>query len=139
MDPGTGVIDIKRFVAMHDAGVTINPLIVDGQIVGGIAQGLGQALMEVVEHDDSGMPSATSFMDYGFPHATDMPHIDTVLLETPTGLTPTGMRGVGESPAVASPIAIANAVVDALKPYGVEHIDLPLTPERVWAAINAAR
>jgi carbon-monoxide dehydrogenase large subunit len=95
--------------------------------------------MEVVDHDQSGVPSATSFMDYGIPHAVDMPQIDTALLETPTGLTPTGMRGMGESPSVASPPALANAVVDALTPFGVRHLDLPLTPERVWSAIHNAR
>jgi carbon-monoxide dehydrogenase large subunit len=137
VDPTTGEIDIKRFVAAHDCGVAVNPLIVDGQIAGGVAQGLGQAMVEVVTYDETGAPSATSFMDYAIFNASDMPVIIAELLSTPTSLTPTGMRGVGEAPSVASPAALANAVADALAPLGVGHIDLPLTPERIWAAIAA--
>jgi aerobic carbon-monoxide dehydrogenase large subunit len=139
VEPKTGEIEFKRFIAAHDCGVAVNPLIVHGQIAGGIAQGLGEALVEVVEHDSNGAPSATSFMDYGMFQAADMPHVTPELLATPTSLTPTGMRGVGEAPSVASPVALANAVMDALAPLGVTHIDLPLTPERVWAAIRDAQ
>jgi carbon-monoxide dehydrogenase large subunit len=117
----------------------VNPLIVHGQIAGGIAQGLGEALVEAVEHDANGAPSATSLMDYSMFQAEDMPVVTAELLSTPTSLTPTGMRGVGEAPSVASPAALANAVMDALSPLGVTHIDLPLTPERIWAAVRDAR
>jgi carbon-monoxide dehydrogenase large subunit len=139
VDASTGEIDILRFVAAHDCGVAVNPLIVEGQIAGGVAQGLGQAMVEAVTHDAAGVPSATSFMDYAIFNASDMPFVSAELLSTPTSLTPTGMRGVGEAPSVASPAALANAVADALAPLGVAHVDLPLTPERVWAAIAAAR
>jgi len=138
VDPATGELQILRYAAAHDCGVAVNPLIVEGQIAGGIAQGLGQAMVEVVAHDERGAPSATSFMDYAVFTAEDMPVIDTQLLSTPTSLTPTGMRGVGEAPSVASPGALANAVADALAPLGVGQIDLPLTPERIWAAIATA-
>lgn len=139
VDPATGNVDFKRFIAAHDCGVAVNPLIVHGQIAGGIAQGLGEALVEVVEHDANGNPSATSLMDYSMFQAEDMPVVTPELLATPSSLTPTGMRGVGEAPSVASPAALANAVMDALAPLGVSHIDLPLTPERVWKAICDAR
>ena len=128
---------------MPDAGggdeSKVRARLVEGQIAGGIAQGLGQAMVEVVTHDERGVPSATSFMDYAIFTAEDMPVIDARLLSTPTSLTPTGMRGVGEAPSVASPGALANAVADALVPLGVGQIDLPLTPERIWAAIATAR
>jgi carbon-monoxide dehydrogenase large subunit len=139
VDPTTGRVEFKRFIAAHDCGVAVNPLIVHGQIAGGVAQGLGEALVEVVEHDANGTPSATSLMDYAMFQAEDMPVVTPELLSTPTPLTPTGMRGVGEAPSVASPAALANAVMDALSPLGVSHIDLPFTPERVWAAVRAAQ
>jgi carbon-monoxide dehydrogenase large subunit len=139
VDPSTGRVEFKRFIAAHDCGVVVNPLIVYGQIAGGIAQGLGEALAEVVEHNANGAPSATSLMDYSMFQAEDMPVVTPELLATPTSLTPTGMRGVGEAPSVASPAALANAVMDALAPLGVAHIDLPLTPERIWAAVRDAQ
>ena len=139
VDLPTGRVEFKSFIAAHDCGVAVNPLIVHGQIAGGIAQGLGEALVEAVEHDANGAPSATSLMDYSMFQAEDMPVVTAELLSTPTSLTPTGMRGVGEAPSVASPAALANAVMDALSPLGVTHIDLPLTPERIWAAVRDAR
>jgi carbon-monoxide dehydrogenase large subunit len=139
VDPATGRVEFKRFIAVHDCGVAVNPLIVHGQIAGGVAQGLGEALVEVVEHDANGTPSATSLMDYAMFQAEDMPVVIPELLSTPTSLTPTGMRGVGEAPSVASPAALANAVMDALSPLRVSHLDLPFTPERVWAAVRAAQ
>lgn len=139
VDPGTGEIEILRYVAAHDCGVAVNPLIVEGQIAGGVAQGLGQAMVEAITHDEHGTPSAMSLMNYAVFNASDMPTVRAELLSTPTSLTPTGMRGVGEAPSVASPAALANAVADALASLGVGNIDLPLTPERVWAAIRARR
>jgi carbon-monoxide dehydrogenase large subunit len=139
VDPSTGRVEFKCFIAAHDCGVAVNPLIVHGQIAGGVAQGLGEALVEVVEHDANGAPSATSLMDYSMFQAEDMPIVTPELLATPTLLTPTGMRGVGEAPSVASPAALANAVMDALSPLGVKHIDLPLTPERIWSAVRGSR
>ena len=139
IDTATGELTIPEYVAAHDCGVAVNPLIVHGQIAGGVAQGAGEALVEVIDYDAQGMPSATSYMDYAVLSAEDMPRIGVELLETPSKLTPTGMRGVGEAPSVASPAAIANAVMDALRPLGVRHLDMPFTPERVWAAIADAR
>jgi carbon-monoxide dehydrogenase large subunit len=139
IDRATGELTIPEYVAAHDCGVAVNPLIVHGQIAGGVAQGAGEALVEVIDHDSNGIPSATSYMDYAVFSAEDMPRIGVELLETPSKLTPTGMRGVGEAPSVASPAAIANAVMDALRPLGVRHLDMPFTPERIWSAIANAR
>ncbi|MGZ3584050.1 MAG: xanthine dehydrogenase family protein molybdopterin-binding subunit, partial [Ktedonobacterales bacterium] len=139
VDPETGAVDIKRYIAVDDVGVVINPMIVDGQVHGGVAQGIGQALYEHAIYDDSGNLITGSMMDYTVPNATQIPHIETARTETPCPHNVTGVKGVGETGTIASSQAVVNAVCDALSPLGIKHIDMPLTPERVWRAIQQAR
>jgi len=138
VDRETGAINILKYVAVHDCGRIINPLIVEGQVYGGIAQGIGQALMEGMVYSPEGQPLTGSLMDYAVPMAEETPVFITDTVETPSPLTPTGAKGVGELPTVAAPAAVANAVLDALSSLGVRHIDTPLTPEKVWRAIQGA-
>ncbi|MAG32904.1 MAG: carbon monoxide dehydrogenase [Deltaproteobacteria bacterium] len=139
VDPQTGGIELLRYVAVDDCGRAVNPSIVEGQIHGGIAQGLGQALMERVVYDSEGQPLSSSLLSYAMPRADDIPNLETELTETPTDLNPLGARGVGESGTCGAMPAIVNAVVDALSPFGVEHLDMPLLPETVWRAIHDER
>jgi carbon-monoxide dehydrogenase large subunit len=139
VDADTGAIDVQRYFAIHDCGNLINPMIVEGQIHGGLAQGLGEGLMEEIAYEDDGRPTSWSFMDYGIPLAEDLPYFTVRTHATEAKNGALGVRGVGEMPSVASPVAIANAVHDALRPIGVSHVDIPLTQERVWRAIEAAR
>ena len=136
VDPGTGDIRLVRYAAVHDCGLMINPRIVRGQIQGGITQGIGQALSEAVFHDGDGQPLAGSFMTYGLPHTESTPDFVLEHLQTPSPTNPLGIKGIGELPTVASPVAVANAVVDALSGYGVRHLDMPISPEAVWHAMN---
>lgn len=136
VDTETGDVKIERFAAVHDCGLMINPMIVEGQIHGGIAQGIGQALSEVVRYDEAGQPSATSFMSYGLPTAEDIPFMELDNLQTPSPTNPLGIKGIGETPTVASPVAVANAVIDALRARGIDHIDIPLDRDKIWRAIN---
>jgi carbon-monoxide dehydrogenase large subunit len=139
VDPETGEVQIQRYVAVDDVGVIINPMIVEGQVHGGVAQGIGQALYEHAIYDEGGQLITGSFADYcvpGFPH---VPHIETARTETPCPHNETGVKGVGETGTIASSQAVVNAVVDALAPLGIRHLDMPLTPERVWRAIQAAK
>lgn len=139
VDPETGLVTIDRFAAVDDLGMIINPLISEGQIQGGIAQGVGQALIENITYDSSGQLVTGTFMDYGLPRAHDMPHIVSALEEVPAKTNPLGIKGIGESGTIGAPPTIVNAVLDALHSLGVEHIDMPLTPLRVWEAIQQAR
>jgi aerobic carbon-monoxide dehydrogenase large subunit len=139
VDPETGVVTIDRFAAVDDLGMIINPMICEGQIHGGIAQGAGQALWENVAYDASGQLLTGSFLDYGMPRAEDFPAFVSELVEIPAKTNPLGIKGIGESGTIGAPPTIVNAVLDALRPLGVEHIDMPLTPVRIWNAINAAR
>jgi carbon-monoxide dehydrogenase large subunit len=132
VDPKSGGIEIKKYVAVDDCGKVINPLLVDGQIQGGIAQGLGQALYEEVVYDENGQLVTGSLMDYALPRAADLPRFDLARTETPTPVNPLGAKGVGEAGTIGSTPAIVNAVVDALAPFGVTHIDMPLKPEKIW-------
>ena len=132
----TGAVKILKYVAVHDAGRILNPLLAEGQIHGGLAQGLGQALMEGMEFTDDGQPLTASFLDYAMPKAHDMPDVTLDTLETLSPLNPLGAKGIGELPTVAAPAAITNAVMDALYSTGVRHIDTPLTPEKIWRALN---
>ncbi|MBI4490855.1 MAG: molybdopterin-dependent oxidoreductase [Deltaproteobacteria bacterium] len=132
VDPKTGGIEIKKYVAVDDCGKVINPLLVDGQIQGGIAQGLGQALFEEIIHDENGQLLTGSLMDYPLPRAGDLPRLDLARTETPTSVNPLGVKGVGEAGTIGSTPAIVNAVVDALAPFGVSHVDMPLRPEKIW-------
>jgi carbon-monoxide dehydrogenase large subunit len=138
VDVQTGEPKLLRYVAVDDCGRAVNPMIVEGQIQGGVAQGIGQALMETVVYDSEGQPLTGSFLDYATPTASDVPNLEVELRETPSRLNPLGARGVGESGTIGAPPAVVNAVVDALAPFGVEHLDMPLLPERVWRVLHRA-
>ena len=138
VDPETGKTVVDRFTAVDDFGNIVNPMIVSGQVHGGIAQGLGQAMMEGCVYDtESGQLLTGSFMDYAMPRAMDLPNFTVGTTNTPCTHNPLGVKGCGEAGAIGSPPAVINAIVDALKEYGVDHIDMPATPERVWRAIQA--
>jgi carbon-monoxide dehydrogenase large subunit len=132
VDPESGEIAIKKYVAVDDCGKVINPLLVDGQIHGGIVQGLGQALFEEVIYDENGQLITGSLMNYALPRAENLPRLQLARTETPTPVNPLGAKGVGEAGTIGSTPAIVNAVVDALSPFGVTHIDMPLKPEKIW-------
>ncbi|SVA75174.1 uncharacterized protein METZ01_LOCUS128028 [marine metagenome] len=136
IDSDTGVVKVRRFVAVDDCGNIINPMIVEGQIHGGLTQGLAPALFEEISYDDEGNITGGSFMEYLVPTAVETPHWETDKTVTPSPHHPLGAKGVGESPTVGAPPAIVNAVVDALSHLGVRHLDIPMTPERVWRAIH---
>jgi carbon-monoxide dehydrogenase large subunit len=140
IDPETGAVELTRYVAVSDVGVVINPLMMDGQTHGGLGQTIGQALLEEVVFDPAtGQLLTGSFMDYCMPRADDMPHFELASTPAPTPMNPLGVKGGGEIAPVACLPAVLNAVVDALAPLGVGHVELPATPERVWRAINAPR
>ena len=132
VDADTGEVDLQRYIAVDDCGNIINPLIVEGQVHGGIAQGVGQALYEEAIYDATGQMLTGSFMDYALPKAHDFPRFELDNTVTPSPVNPMGVKGVGEAGTIGSTPAIANAVIDALKPFGVRHIDLPLRPEKLW-------
>jgi carbon-monoxide dehydrogenase large subunit len=139
VDATTGQVDLKRYVAVDDCGKVINPMIVDGQIHGGIVQGIGPALWEGAFYDADGQLLTGSMLDYAIPKAEFLPPIETARTETPSPHNPFGIKGVGETGTIASTPAVYNAVLDALAPLGVRTLEMPLTPERVWRAIQAAR
>ncbi len=132
----TGDVAVVRYAAVHDCGRIINPAIVDGQMHGGIVQGIGQALTEDFVYSADGQPLTGSLADYALPVAEQVPEIVLDTFETPTPTNPLGVRGIGELPTVASPVAVANAVMDALSGLGIRHVDTPLTPDRVWRALR---
>jgi carbon-monoxide dehydrogenase large subunit len=138
VDPQTGDITIDRFLAVDDCGPLVNPMLARGQVHGGIAQGLGQALLEGARYDDAGCLVSRDWTTYAFPRAQHIPHLETAHTVTPSPLTPLGIKGIGEAGAIATPPAIVNAVLDALAPLGVTHLDMPLDPEQVLAAIRQA-
>jgi carbon-monoxide dehydrogenase large subunit len=137
IDKETGDIDIQRYVAVDDCGKIINPMIVEGQVIGGIVQGLGQALYEEVIYDEAGQMLTGSFMDYALPKAHNFPRFELDNTVTPTPVNPMGVKGVGEAGTIGSTPAICNAVMDALKPFGVRHVDMPLRPEKLWRLMNS--
>jgi aerobic carbon-monoxide dehydrogenase large subunit len=139
IDPETGVIRIVRYSGVNDFGTVINPMIVAGQLHGGVAQGIGQALMEEVNYDSSGQPITGSFMDYALPRAGDIPPIAVGDHPSPATSNPLGTKGCGEAGCAGSLTVIVNAVLDALAEYGIKQIDMPLTPEKIWRAIQDAR
>ena len=139
IDPETGEVQLLRHVAVDDCGVVINPLLVEGQVHGGVAQAVGQALFEDALYDASGQPLATTLMDYALPRATAFPVIVTLRTETPSPHNPLGAKGVGEAGTVGATPAVANAVIDALAAFGVRHLDMPLTPRRIWTAMHGAQ
>jgi aerobic carbon-monoxide dehydrogenase large subunit len=140
VDPQTGALDIKRYTTVDDVGAPINPMLVDGQMHGGIVQGIGQALSEGVATDPgSGQVVNGSFMDYGLPRADTVPRFDVELALDPTAGNPLGIKGGGEGGITPAPAAVINALVDALKEFGIDHVDMPATPLRIWTAIENAR
>ena len=136
VDTGTGQVKVRRFIAVDDCGPRINPMIVEGQVHGGLADGVGMALMEVIAFDEDGNCLGGSFMDYLLPTSMECPSWELGETVTPSPHHPLGVKGVGESATVGSPAAVVNAVIDALKPYGVRHADMPLTPAQVWRAMQ---
>ena len=138
VDRDTGHVDLVRYIAVDDVGNKINPLIVDGQIHGGIAQGVGQALWEGAVYDDGGQLLSGSMLDYAIPRASWLPSYELDETVTPSPVNPLGVKGVGEAGAIASTPAAVNAVIDALAPLGIRHVDMPLTAQTVWRAMQAA-
>ncbi len=138
VDPDTGRVRLLRVVAVDDCGVVINPLLVEGQVHGAIAQGVGQALYEHVRYDAAGQPMSASLLDYAVPFAASLPAIESYLLSTPSPVNPLGVKGMGESGTIGVTPAVVNAVMDALSRYGIAHLDMPLTPEKIWTAIRNA-
>ena len=136
VDPGTGHVKVRRFIAVDDCGTRINPMIIEGQVHGGLTDGVGMALMQIIEFDEDGNCLGGSFMDYLIPTAIEVPDWETGFTVTPSPHHPIGAKGIGESATVGSPPAIVNAVVDALSPFGITHMDMPCTPARVWAAMQ---
>jgi carbon-monoxide dehydrogenase large subunit len=139
VDEETGSVDLVRYVAVDDVGNKINPMIVDGQLHGGIAQGVGQALWEGAVYSDDGQLLTGSMLDYALPKASKLPSFELDQTVTPSPVNPLGVKGVGEAGTIASTAAVANAVIDALSPLGIRHLDMPFTPPKVWAAIQAAK
>jgi carbon-monoxide dehydrogenase large subunit len=139
VDVETGLVRLLRHVAVDDSGRLLNPLLAEGQVHGGIAQGAAQALLEEVRYDAEGNNLTGTLASYSMPSAAELPFFDTARTETPSPLNPLGAKGIGESGAIGSTPAVHNAVVDALAPFGVTHVDIPTTPERVWRAIQEAR
>jgi aerobic carbon-monoxide dehydrogenase large subunit len=136
LDAGTGEVKVRRFIAVDDCGPRINPMIVEGQVHGGLADGIGMALMQSIAFDEDGNNLGGSFMDYLLPTSMEVPTFETGMTVTPSPHHPLGAKGVGESATVGSPPAVVNAVIDALKPFGVKHADMPLTPAQVWLAMQ---
>jgi carbon-monoxide dehydrogenase large subunit len=139
VDPDTGRVRVLRVIAVDDCGVVINPLLVEGQVHGAIAQGLGQALSEEMRYDEAGQPMSASLMDYAVPFAASLPPVESYLVCTPSPANPLGVKGMGESGTIGVPPALVNAVMDALSSYGIRHLDMPLTAEKIWTAIQQAR
>jgi aerobic carbon-monoxide dehydrogenase large subunit len=139
VDPETGAVAVCAYRMLHDFGLVLNPLLLEGQMQGGVAQGIGQALYEGVTHDpDSGQMLTGSLMDYCVPRASDLPPLTLQTRPTECPSNPLGVKGCGEAGAAGAPPAVVNAVLDALAPLGVRTIDMPVTPERVWRAIRDA-
>ncbi len=139
VDLETGMVKILRYLALDDCGTCLSLPTVEGQVHGGVAQGIAQAVFEEFEYDEYGNPLTTNFADYAIPAAADLPSIERLHQETPTDRNPLGVKGIGEAPTIGSPAAVQNAVIDAVGYLGIRHIDMPLTPSRVWSAIEKAR
>jgi carbon-monoxide dehydrogenase large subunit len=131
-------VRIRRYVCVDDVGEVVNPLIVEGQVHGGLAQGIAQALFEEAIHDDQGTLTTATFVDYLLPSAADLPHFVTDRTTTPSNTNPLGVKGVGEAGTIASTPAVVNAVLDAVRHLGVQDIQMPMSPQRVWRAIQEA-
>ena len=135
----TGKAEVVRWIAVDDCGPAINPMLIDGQVHGGVAYGIGQALYEQVVYDDRGQLVTGTFMDYGLPTANEIPSLETDRTETPSPSNSLGVKGIGEAGTIAATPAIVNAVIDALRHEGVTYMDMPLTPMRIWQALAEAR
>ena len=133
VDPQTGEVEVREYATVHDAGRILNPLIAEGQIHGGLAHGLGAALLEEHRYDEDGNPLTATFVDYLPPTATELPPVRSLTVESPSPLTPLGAKGLGEGNTMSAPAAIANAVADAI---GRDDVELPLTPARVWELLQ---
>jgi len=139
VDTETGAVELLRLVAVDDAGTIISPVIAEGQVHGGVASGVAQALYEEVLYDEEGNPLTLNWANYAFPSANDLPSFELVEMATPTPVNPLGAKGIGESGTIGATPAVQNAVVDALRELGVRHVEMPLSAERVWRAIAAAK
>jgi carbon-monoxide dehydrogenase large subunit len=139
VDEESGKVDLVRYVAVDDVGKKINPMIVDGQLHGGIAQGVGQALWEGAIYADDGQLLSGSMLDYALPRAAWFPNLELDETVTPSPVNPLGVKGVGEAGAIASTAAVANAVIDALQPFGIRHLDMPYTAQTVWRAMQDSK
>ena len=137
IDTDTGGIELLNYIGVDDCGNQVNPLIVEGQVHGGIVQGVAQALFEKASYDEDGNITNPSFMDYLVPSAAEVPSIDLDSTVTPSTSNPLGVKGVGEAGTIGSAAAVMNAVCDALEPYGVNDMEMPATPQRIWEAINS--
>ena len=139
IEPETGHVDIVRYLVVDDFGTVVNPLLLRGQVQGGVAQGVGQAMLERTVYDpETGQLVTGSWTDYALPRAEDLPRIEFAYNIVPCRTNPLGLKGAGEAGAIGAPPALVNAIVDALAPLGIEHIDMPVTPERLWQAIRMA-
>ena len=139
VDADTGQVDLTRYVALDDCGPQINPTIVEGQVHGGVVQGIGQALWEEAVYDENAQLVSGSMLDYALPRADGLPEIEVLSTVTPSPHHPLGVKGIGEAGTIASTVTVYNAVMDALRPLGVKRVDMPFTPERVWRAIQEAK
>jgi aerobic carbon-monoxide dehydrogenase large subunit len=138
IDPETGETQVQRFVTVDDCGQVISPILVDGQVHGGLAQGIGQALYEEAVYDDNGQLLSSTLMDYALPKAANFPMFELNRTVTPTHLNPMGVKGIGEAATIGATPAVVNAVMDALAPHGITHLDMPLSPSKIWAALHEA-
>jgi carbon-monoxide dehydrogenase large subunit len=136
VDPQTGQVEIKRYVLVDDIGNILNPMLVDGQLHGGASWGLGQALWEHALYDDNAQLVTGEFMDYTIARASTMPWLESAHTCTPSPVNPLGVKGVGEAGTIGSTPAMVNSVIDALSPLGIKHVDMPLTPEKLWQLIS---
>jgi carbon-monoxide dehydrogenase large subunit len=139
IDRETGELEILKMVVVDDCGTVINPMIVEGQVHGGLAQGIGQALLEGVLYDEEGQPLTASFMDYAIPRAGDLPWFEIDRTVTTSPNTPLGTKGIGEAGTIGSTPCLVNAAVDALSPFGIKNLDMPLRPEELWRIISGGQ
>jgi carbon-monoxide dehydrogenase large subunit len=138
IDTETGDVKLVKYVAVDDCGNVLNPLLVDGQVHGGIVQSVGQAMLEEAVYDEQGQLITGEFMDYAIPRAADIPWMETDRTVTPSPVNPMGVKGVGEAGTIGATPALANAVADALSPYGVHHVDMPFKREKIWKLMQTA-
>jgi carbon-monoxide dehydrogenase large subunit len=139
VDPETGAVEMLKYVAVDDCGNVINPMIVEGQIHGGVAQGIAQALFEEVVYTDDGTLQTGTLLDYSVPTANEMPPLTIDSTVTPSPTNELGVKGIGEAGTIASSAAVINAIVDALAPFGIKHVDMPASPDRLWKQIQEAK